>query len=199
MSIPPGPRRPCRRPTHLRRTDLPPRPVAQAPIRIRRRTSCPGHLASHMPRRRWPVPDRIGRRTSASPHSVRHSSGSSSANSQWADPSGCVAYSMPEPSTHGRGVRDTVRMRVSEATTLFDYLYWMRDTVLRAAAELETDAFTDRDTVTTRDLRATLVHELDVQWSWRERLRGADWEEWGEAAELRGEDYPTVAAVARPR
>jgi len=87
-------------------------------------------------------------------------------------------------------------MRVSEATTLFDYLYWMRDTVLRAAAELETDAFTDRDTVTSRDLRATLVHELDVQWSWRERLRGADWEEWGEAAELRGDDYPTVAAVS---
>ena len=32
-------------------------------------------------------------------------------------------------------------MRVSEATTLFDYLYWMRDTILRATAELEDDAF----------------------------------------------------------
>ncbi len=87
-------------------------------------------------------------------------------------------------------------MRVSEATTLFDYLYWMRDTVLRATAELEDDAFAAPDTVTNRDLRATLVHELDVQWSWRERLRGADWAEWGEDAELRGGDYPTVAAVA---
>ncbi len=87
-------------------------------------------------------------------------------------------------------------MRVSEATTLFDYLYWIRDRILRAAAELEDDEFTAPDTVTNRDLRATLVHELDVQWSWRERLRGADWEEWGESAELRGEDYPTVAAIA---
>jgi uncharacterized damage-inducible protein DinB len=82
-------------------------------------------------------------------------------------------------------------MRVSEATTLFDYLYWMRDTVLRAAAELEDDAFTAPDTVTNRDLRATLVHELDVQWSWRERLCGAGGRV-GRRRGLRGEDYPTV-------
>jgi len=87
-------------------------------------------------------------------------------------------------------------MRISEALTLFDYLYWTRDAVLRSAAKLSPEAFTATDTVTTRDLRATLVHELDVQWSWRERLRGADWAEWGEDAELRGEDYLTVEAVA---
>ena len=86
-------------------------------------------------------------------------------------------------------------MRASEATELFDYLYWARDTILRAAAELDQAAFTAPDTVTNRDLRATLVHELDVQWSWRERLRGADWEEWGPDAELRGDDYPTLGAV----
>ncbi len=87
-------------------------------------------------------------------------------------------------------------MRISEAVTLFDYLYWMRDAVLRSAAELSSDAFTSTETVTTRDLRATLVHELDVQWSWRERLRGADWAEWGDDADLKAEDYPTVAALA---
>ena len=32
-------------------------------------------------------------------------------------------------------------------------------------------------------------------WSWRERLRGADWEEWSPDAELRAEDYPTVASL----
>lgn len=87
-------------------------------------------------------------------------------------------------------------MRISDAVTLFDHLYWTRDAVLRSAAELSTEAFTSTDTVTTRDLRATLVHELDVQWSWRERLRGADWAEWGEEAELKAEDYPTVDALA---
>lgn len=87
-------------------------------------------------------------------------------------------------------------MRTSDAVTLFDYLYWARDAVLRSAAELSPEEFTSTDTVTTRDLRATLVHELDVQWSWRERLRGADWAEWGEDADLKAGDYPTVQAVA---
>ncbi|MCA1570545.1 MAG: hypothetical protein LC798_09580 [Chloroflexi bacterium] len=86
-------------------------------------------------------------------------------------------------------------MRTADAVTLFDHLYWVRDTVLRAASELDPGAFTSTDTVTTRDLRATLVHELDVQWSWRERLRGADWAEWSEDAELKADDYPTVQAV----
>ena len=86
-------------------------------------------------------------------------------------------------------------MRIIEATTLIDHLYWTRDLVLDAAAQLDAAAFTSTDTVTTRDLRATLVHELDVQWSWRERLKGADWDEWGLDAELRAEDYLTVDAI----
>jgi uncharacterized damage-inducible protein DinB len=68
--------------------------------------------------------------------------------------------------------------------------------VLDAAARLDAAALSTADTVTNRDLRATLVHELDVQWSWRERLKGADWDEWGPDAELRGEAYATVAAIA---
>jgi uncharacterized damage-inducible protein DinB len=87
-------------------------------------------------------------------------------------------------------------MRTTDAATLLDHLYWVRDRVLGAAASLDASAFTAEDTVTSRDLRATLVHELDVQWSWRERLKGADWEEWGEDAELRGEDYPTIEPIA---
>jgi uncharacterized damage-inducible protein DinB len=86
-------------------------------------------------------------------------------------------------------------MRATEAATLFDYLYWIRDVVVEAAAGLTPEAFTTPDTVTTRDLRDTLVHELDVQWSWRERLKGADWEEWGPDAELKGSDYPTLESV----
>ena len=86
-------------------------------------------------------------------------------------------------------------MRVTEAAELFDYLYWMRDAVLLQAAALDADRWRGTDTVTNRDLRATLVHELDVQWSWRERLRGADWDEWGPDADLKAGDYPTVEAL----
>jgi uncharacterized damage-inducible protein DinB len=85
-------------------------------------------------------------------------------------------------------------MRISDAVTLFDHLYWVRDWIL-AAADTAPNALVDDDPATTRDLRTTLVHELDVQWSWRERLKGADWNEWGPDAELRAEDYPSVAAI----
>ena len=64
-------------------------------------------------------------------------------------------------------------MGPSDIRDLFDHLYWMRDRILAAAdapgVPLTTDAH-----ATIRDLRATLVHELDVEWSWRERLRGPD-------------------------
>lgn len=87
-------------------------------------------------------------------------------------------------------------MRAADATALLDHLDWIRDRLLAAAAGLDDDAFTSTDTVTGRDLRATLVHELDVQWSWRERLKGADWDGWGPDAELTAGDYPTVASLA---
>ena len=84
-------------------------------------------------------------------------------------------------------------MRKDDVGQLFDYLYWVRDQVLRAAARLPADAFTSWETVTTRDLRATLVHELDVQWSWRERLRSGSFPE---GDDLQAEHYESVAAVA---
>ena len=87
-------------------------------------------------------------------------------------------------------------MRVTEAIELFDYLYWARDRVLAAAAGLDASAFVAAETVTNRDLRATLVHELDVQWSWRERLRGIPSEVWGELEDLQAGNYPSVEAIA---
>jgi len=87
-------------------------------------------------------------------------------------------------------------MRGSHVEILFDHLYWVRDRVLDSAARLPPKAFVSADTVTTRDLRATLVHELDVEWSWRQRLRGAPPAEWDPDAELRPADYETVASLA---
>jgi len=86
-------------------------------------------------------------------------------------------------------------MRKADVELLFDYLFWLRDRILSAATQLSPDEFTSSDTVWSRDLRATLVHELDVEFSWRERLRGEPTTTWGPDGELKPEDYPTLDAL----
>lgn len=83
-------------------------------------------------------------------------------------------------------------MRTTEVLNLFDYMYWANHRVLDAADRLTPAQFLAPTTTTTRDLRATLVHELDVEWSWRLRLQGRQEED---EAELRPEDYPDVASL----
>ncbi len=83
----------------------------------------------------------------------------------------------------------------NDVTLLFDHLYWVRDRILDAAAAAP-DAYIQSEPVTIRDLRATLVHELDVEWSWRERLRGEQPDVWGPEEELRPADYPDAASIA---
>jgi uncharacterized damage-inducible protein DinB len=77
---------------------------------------------------------------------------------------------------------------------LFDYLYWLRDRILDTAEGLG-DTFADTPVVGTRDLRATLAHELDVEMSWRARLRGEPPAAWGPEAEIKPEHVPTVSAA----
>ena len=77
---------------------------------------------------------------------------------------------------------------------LFDYLYWLRDRVLDTAAGLGA-GFAETPVVGTRDLRATLAHEIDVEMSWRGRLRGEPAAAWGPEAEIRPEHVPTLEAV----
>jgi uncharacterized damage-inducible protein DinB len=77
---------------------------------------------------------------------------------------------------------------------LFDYLYWLRDRVLATAAGLG-DGFAETPVVGTRDLRATLAHEIDVEIGWRGRLRGEPPAAWGPEAEVRPEHVPTLDAV----
>jgi uncharacterized damage-inducible protein DinB len=78
---------------------------------------------------------------------------------------------------------------------MFDFVYWLRDRVLAAAAGLPADELGTADTINGRDLRATLIHELDVEWSWRERLQGIVRTD-GSATELLPHDYRTVADIA---
>ena len=76
-----------------------------------------------------------------------------------------------------------------------EHLWWTNRRLLDAAQRLPDDAWAADEHLTTRNLRATLVHELDVEWSWRMALEGRPESEWGEAAELRPEDFRSVAAL----
>jgi len=86
-------------------------------------------------------------------------------------------------------------MNQTDIAPQIDYLYWLRDRILAQAARLEREAWTATDAVTSRDLRSTLVHELDVELSWRERLRGGLPEDWRDV-ELAPGDYPTLETLA---
>ena len=78
---------------------------------------------------------------------------------------------------------------------LVDYLYWMRDRVLEAAAALDDAEFLATPRMHDRDLRATLAHELDVEMSWRGKLQGLPIEQWGPAAEIKAEQFSNLAEL----
>ncbi len=86
-------------------------------------------------------------------------------------------------------------MRDLHLSGLFDYLFWVTYRLLDAADRLSPEEFTATSTIGTRDLRATLVHELDVEWSWRRNLQGKRMEEWGRDDDLDPDDYSDVASL----
>ena len=85
-------------------------------------------------------------------------------------------------------------MRQSELATLFDFMYWANRRILATAARLTVAQFTLPSVIAGRDLRATLVHTLDTEWSWRIRLQGRPEAEWQKALSV--SDYRSVAALS---
>jgi len=83
-------------------------------------------------------------------------------------------------------------MQHAEIGEQLDYLVWMRDRVLTASAALTNVEFRSADTVTTRDLRATLAHQLECEWAWRVRLSEGAFP----AGDVRPDDYPTLDVLA---
>jgi uncharacterized damage-inducible protein DinB len=83
-------------------------------------------------------------------------------------------------------------MDAADARVLIEYIYWMRDRIFESVGRLPAHEFLNARTVTTRDLRATLVHELDVEWSWRERLRDG---EFPDSEDLNPDDYMTLSVL----
>ncbi|HEY3523754.1 MAG TPA: DinB family protein [Candidatus Limnocylindrales bacterium] len=86
-------------------------------------------------------------------------------------------------------------MQQSDLLILFGHLYWIRDRILDAADEVDVP-LTDPHPVTIRDLRRTLIHELDVEWSWRRRLQQADRTDFPRHdGELDPDDFPTIESI----
>jgi uncharacterized damage-inducible protein DinB len=83
-------------------------------------------------------------------------------------------------------------MQRADVDSLVDYMYWANNRILDAAERLAHDEFTSPSGPTTRDLRSTLVHELDVEWSWRLNLESRLSED---EQELKPEAYPDVATL----
>lgn len=83
-------------------------------------------------------------------------------------------------------------MRKADLLLLFGYMYWANQRILDAAERLTAEAFVAPTTVTTRDIHATLVHELDVECSSRLNLQGRLSDE---EADLEPGNYPDVASL----
>lgn len=85
-------------------------------------------------------------------------------------------------------------MQHDDIAAQIDYVYWLRDRILGQAARLDPDAWTATETVTSRDLRSTLVHELDVELSWRKRVRGEPPAHWRDRI-LSADEFPTLVSL----
>jgi uncharacterized damage-inducible protein DinB len=82
-------------------------------------------------------------------------------------------------------------VRHEEVGELLEYLFWARDRILAASAALTESEFRSGDTVTTRDLRATLVHQLENEWAWRIRLSQGAFP----VRDVLPTDYPSLDAL----
>ena len=86
-------------------------------------------------------------------------------------------------------------MNKADVESLIDWMYWVNHRLLAAADGLDNAKFRAASKVTTRGLRDTFVHELDVEWSWRENIRGKALDEWGTDEELKPDDFPDLASL----
>jgi uncharacterized damage-inducible protein DinB len=85
-------------------------------------------------------------------------------------------------------------MRSVDIQALFDFTYWADRQILQAAVALPAEDFTRPVAITYRNLRGTLVHTLDVEMSWRRRLRGEPKEVWD--ASLSVDNFPAADVLA---
>ena len=88
-------------------------------------------------------------------------------------------------------------MNKADVESLIDWMYWVNHRLLAAADGLTDAKFRAPSKVTTRGLRDTFVHELDVEWSWRENVRGKSLEESRAREFPRGDDSRACGSAGR--
>lgn len=84
-------------------------------------------------------------------------------------------------------------MHIDDLRRIYAYSCWMNDQILAAAERVTPEQYVAPTGLTPRNLQDNLAHIIDVEWSWRERVRGAAPEVW--QAELTSEDFPDVASL----
>ena len=78
-------------------------------------------------------------------------------------------------------------MNASDIRILFDYNYWARERIMRAALQVTPEQFNAPNTSSYGSLRGTLIHNMRAEINWRKRLMG----EQPTKTPLTDEDYLT--------
>lgn len=78
-------------------------------------------------------------------------------------------------------------MDIQDIRLMYEYNYWANKLLLDKAAKVTPEQYLAPSTHSFVNLRGTLVHTLDAEWSWRMALQGQGFQD-----ELKAADFPTV-------
>jgi uncharacterized damage-inducible protein DinB len=81
-------------------------------------------------------------------------------------------------------------MNVHDVRLIYQYTYWARDRILRAAAAVTPEQYAAPAAFPYGSLRGTLLHTLDAERSWRHMFEYGMW-----TPDLLEDDYPTLAVL----
>ena len=82
-------------------------------------------------------------------------------------------------------------MNRADIQLMYEYNDWANSLILATSAQVTPEQFVAPTTHSFPSLRATLVHTLDAEWSWRILLTTSQ----VSLDELKPEDFPTIEAV----
>jgi uncharacterized damage-inducible protein DinB len=81
-------------------------------------------------------------------------------------------------------------MNIQDIRDMYDYNYWANHRLLGVAEKVTPEQFVAPSSHSFSSLQGTLVHTLDVEFSWRLVLQGQ-----GFPPEMKADDFPTAGAI----